>query len=60
MNTQEQARLLQAAHHMLKAAGTIRVEAQGATPLNPMGGGPRWALLFPWPRALPCWPPRSR
>ncbi|MCC7266108.1 MAG: alpha-2-macroglobulin family protein [Caulobacteraceae bacterium] len=44
LNTQEQARLLQAAHYMLKAAGAIRVEAAGATALNPMGGGPRWAV----------------
>jgi uncharacterized protein YfaS (alpha-2-macroglobulin family) len=44
LNTQELARLLQAAHYMLKAAGTISVEGLGANPLNPMGGGPRWAV----------------
>ncbi|MDB5440486.1 MAG: alpha-2-macroglobulin, partial [Caulobacteraceae bacterium] len=44
LNTQEQARLLQAAHFMLKAAGSIKVTATGATPLNPAGGAPRWAV----------------
>ncbi len=43
LNTQEQARLLQAAHVMLKAAGPIRVTATGAIPLSPAGGAPRWA-----------------
>ncbi|HEY9217223.1 MAG TPA: alpha-2-macroglobulin family protein, partial [Phenylobacterium sp.] len=39
LNTQEQARLLQAAHHMLRAAGTMRIEAQGATAMG--GSTPR-------------------
>ncbi len=44
LNTQEQARLLQAAHFMLRAAGVIRVTATGATALSPAGGAPRWAV----------------
>ncbi|MBA4793536.1 MAG: alpha-2-macroglobulin family protein [Phenylobacterium sp.] len=44
LNTQEQARLLQAAHHMLEAAGPIRIEASGAIPLASVAGGPRWAV----------------
>ena len=44
LNTQEQARLLQAAHWMLKAAGAIRIDAKGAQPLSAMGGAPRWAV----------------
>ncbi|WP_310540653.1 alpha-2-macroglobulin [Phenylobacterium sp.] len=44
LNTQEQARLLQAAHFMLKAAGPMKVTAAGATPLSPAGGAPRWAV----------------
>ena len=44
LNTQEQARLLQAAHQMLKAAGPIKVTATGAIPLSAAGGGPRWAV----------------
>lgn len=44
LNTQEQARLLQAAHWMLKAAGAIRIDAKGAVPLKAIGGGPRWAV----------------
>ncbi|MFZ5668506.1 MAG: alpha-2-macroglobulin family protein [Pseudomonadota bacterium] len=44
LNTQEQARLLQAAHFMLKAAGTMRIEATGARALSPAGGAPRWAV----------------
>jgi alpha-2-macroglobulin len=43
LNTQEQARLLQAAHHMLAAAGRIRIDAKGATAL-PALGGPRWSV----------------
>jgi len=42
LNTQEQARLLQAANYMLRAAGPMRVIAQGATPMTPAGGAPRW------------------
>ncbi|HEX7944063.1 MAG TPA: alpha-2-macroglobulin family protein, partial [Phenylobacterium sp.] len=44
LNTQEQARLLQAAHYMLKAAGPMKVTATGAIPLTAAGGGPRWAV----------------
>ncbi len=44
LNTQEQARLLQAAHFMLKAAGTMRIEATGANALSTAGGAPRWAV----------------
>jgi uncharacterized protein YfaS (alpha-2-macroglobulin family) len=44
LNTQEQARLLQAAHFMLRAAGPMRIAASGATPLSPSGGAPRWAV----------------
>ena len=44
LNTQEQARLLQAAHFMLKAAGPIHVTATGAVPLSSAGGSPRWAV----------------
>jgi uncharacterized protein YfaS (alpha-2-macroglobulin family) len=44
LNTQEQARLLQAAHWMLKAAGAIRIDAKGAQPLATVGGTPRWAV----------------
>ncbi|MDX9997808.1 MAG: alpha-2-macroglobulin [Phenylobacterium sp.] len=44
LNTQEQAFLLKAAHHMLAAAGQIRIQATGATPLPAAGGGPRWAV----------------
>ncbi len=44
LNTQEQARLLQAAHWMLKAAGAIRIDAEGAAPLTAVGGAPRWAV----------------
>jgi uncharacterized protein YfaS (alpha-2-macroglobulin family) len=42
LNTQEQARLLQAAHAMLKAAGAIRVDAAGAYAQPSIGGAPRW------------------
>jgi uncharacterized protein YfaS (alpha-2-macroglobulin family) len=44
LNTQEQARLLQAAHHMLNAAGQNRIQASGATELQAAGGSPRWAV----------------
>jgi uncharacterized protein YfaS (alpha-2-macroglobulin family) len=44
LNTQEQARLLQAAHAMLKAAGTMKVNATGAVALKSVAGGPRWAV----------------
>ena len=44
LNTQEQARLLQAAHAMLKATGPIQVTATGAYPLKPIAGAPRWAV----------------
>ena len=44
LNTQEQARLIQAAHFMLKASGAPRIEASGVTALRPAGGAPRWAV----------------
>jgi len=44
LNTQEQAAVLHAAYALLKAAGPISVEAQGATALPPAGGAPRWAV----------------
>lgn len=44
LNTQEQARLLQAAHFMLAAAGPPQITAAGATPLAAAGGAPRWAV----------------
>ena len=44
LNTQEQARLIQAAHFMLKASGAPRIEAVGVTALAPAGGAPRWAV----------------
>lgn len=44
LNTQEQARLLQAADAMMDAAGEIRIEATGAIPLASVAGGPRWAV----------------
>jgi hypothetical protein len=42
LNTQEQARLLQAAHEMLKASGPIRIQATGAFPAAPAAGAPSW------------------
>ncbi len=44
LNTQEQARLLQAAHFMLAASGPITVEATGAMALTAAGGAPRWSV----------------
>ena len=44
LNTQEQARLLQAASFMLKAAGVMRIDATGATALTSAGGAPRWSV----------------
>jgi hypothetical protein len=44
LNTQEQARLLQAAWWMLRDAGAIRIEADGVTPLGPAGGVQRWGV----------------
>ena len=44
LNTQEQARLLQAASAMIKQAGPIRIEATGATSMPAAGGAPRWAV----------------
>jgi uncharacterized protein YfaS (alpha-2-macroglobulin family) len=44
LNTQEQARLLQAAQRMLKAAGPMKIDAKGASALSPAGGAPRWAV----------------
>ena len=42
LNTQEQARLLQAASYMMAAAGEMRIDASGVTPLQAAGGVPRW------------------
>ncbi len=44
LNTQESARLMQAAHFMFKAAGPMRIEASGANLLNAAGGARRWAV----------------
>lgn len=44
LNTQEQARLLQAAHFMLLASGQMRVDASGATLLVDSGGSRRWGV----------------
>jgi uncharacterized protein YfaS (alpha-2-macroglobulin family) len=44
LNTQEQARLMQAASAMMKASGPIRIDAAGVTSLTPAGGAPRWAV----------------
>jgi hypothetical protein len=44
LNTQEQARLLQAAAAMLKSAGAIRIEGTGAYPMVSAGGSPRWSV----------------
>ena len=44
LNTQEQAAVLHAAHALLKAAGPITIDAQGAMALPPAGGAPRWAV----------------
>jgi len=43
LNTQEQARLLQAASFMLRKAGPIRIEASGVTPI-PTAGLQRWSV----------------
>ncbi len=44
LNTEEEARLMEAAHYMLKAAGPIQVAASGVQPLPSVGGAPRWAV----------------
>ena len=44
LNTQSQARLIQAAHAMLKAAGPILIKAEGAYDMAPVAGSPRWAV----------------
>ncbi len=44
LNTQEEAQLLKAAHFMLLAAGHIRIDATGVTPLPGVGGAGRWAV----------------
>ncbi|MEO8113534.1 MAG: alpha-2-macroglobulin family protein, partial [Phenylobacterium sp.] len=44
LNTQEQARLLQAAHYMLRTAGPMHISAQGAIPMSPAGGAARWSV----------------
>ncbi|ATQ41112.1 alpha-2-macroglobulin family protein [Caulobacter mirabilis] len=43
LNTQEQARLLQAASFMLKAAGTMKIDATGANAI-PTAGQMRWSV----------------
>ncbi|WP_374346017.1 alpha-2-macroglobulin [Phenylobacterium sp.] len=42
LNTQEEARLLEAAHYMLKAAGPVKIAATGAFPVQ--GATNRWAV----------------
>jgi uncharacterized protein YfaS (alpha-2-macroglobulin family) len=44
LNTQEQARLLQAASAMLGASGPVRIDAQGAAPLGLSAGLQRWGV----------------
>ena len=44
LNTQEQARLMQAAHQMLRAAGPINVQASGAYAMPTAAGAPRWSV----------------
>lgn len=44
LNTQEQARLLQAASFMLKKAGVQRIDATGATAMTSAGGATRWSV----------------
>ncbi len=44
LNTQEQARLLEAAHYMLATAGPLRIAASGVVLLASAGGAPRWAV----------------
>ena len=44
LNTQEAARLMQAAHYMFQAAGQIRIDARGTIPMSGAGGAPRWAV----------------
>jgi len=43
LNTQEQARLLQAASFMLKAAGAVKIDATGVTAI-PTAGQTRWSV----------------
>jgi uncharacterized protein YfaS (alpha-2-macroglobulin family) len=44
LNTQEQARLLQAAGAMLRASGPMKIEASGVNPLINSGGALRWGV----------------
>ncbi|WP_293901253.1 alpha-2-macroglobulin [Phenylobacterium sp.] len=44
LNTQEQARLLQAAWFMMRVSGPVKINAQGVTALTGSGGTPRWAV----------------
>jgi uncharacterized protein YfaS (alpha-2-macroglobulin family) len=44
LNTQDQARLLQAAHFMLKASGPMHIQATGVVAQASAGGTPRWAV----------------
>ena len=44
LNTQEQARLMQAAHQMLKASGPMNIQASGAWAMSTAAGAPRWSV----------------
>ncbi len=44
LNTQEQARLLQAAHAMLAVSGRPRLAVTGAYAMDPAAGAPRWSV----------------
>ncbi len=44
LNTQEQARLLQAAWYMMRASGPVRIQASGVSALAGAGGAPRWSV----------------
>lgn len=44
LNTQEQARLLQAAHAMLQASGPVKITTSATKPLDPVAGQPRWGI----------------
>jgi uncharacterized protein YfaS (alpha-2-macroglobulin family) len=44
LNTQEQGRLVQAAHAMLAASGPMKISQTGAYDMPPVAGSPRWAV----------------
>lgn len=44
LNTQEQARLLQAAYRMLQASGPVKIEASGPVTAQPLAGLQRWTV----------------